>query len=116
MGRSFSYVAHYAWRDFIRGDASAALRLLTKDSFSPEESAVAERLLTWERSASERCARAYLKNSALYRDMDAQDAIRAIRGWMVEKALYELRYELKHRPANVFIPLEGVMALAAGPG
>ena len=116
MGRSFSYVAHYAWRDFIRGDASAALRLLTRDSFSPEESAVAERLLSWERAASERCARAYLKNSGHYRDMDAQDAIRAIRGWMVEKALYELRYELKHRPANVFIPLEGVMALAEGPG
>ena len=114
LGRSFSYVAHYAWREFIRGDASAALRLLTRDSFSPEESAVAERLLAWERAASERCSRAYLKNSGLYRDTDPKDAIRVLRGWMIEKALYELRYELKHRPVNVFIPLEGVLSLAAG--
>jgi len=113
LGRSFSYVAHYAWREFIRGDASAALRLLTKDTFSPEESAVAERLLAWERVASDRCSRAYLKSSDLYRDMDPEDAIRAIRGWMAERGLYELRYELKHRPANVFIPLEGILSLAA---
>ena len=113
LGRSFSYVAHYAWREFIRGDASAALRLLTRDSFSPEESAVAERLLAWERAASERCSRAYLKNSGLYRDTDPKDAIRVLRGWMIEKALYELRYELKHRPENVFIPLEGILWLAA---
>jgi len=113
LARSFSYVAHYAWREFIRGDASAALRLLTMDSFSPEESAVAERLLAWERAASDRCSRAYLKSSGVYRDLDSEDAIRAIRGWTTEKGLYELRYELKHRPANVFIPLEGILSLAA---
>ena len=36
-----------------------------------------------------------------------------IGGWAMEKALYELRYELKHRPQNIFIPLEGVLTLAA---
>jgi maltose alpha-D-glucosyltransferase/alpha-amylase len=111
LNRSFAYVTHYAWRASTRGDASAALRLLTRTSFSPEESVVAERLVAWERAAGERCARAYLVRSALYHDMDPADAIRAIRGWMIEKALYELRYELKHRPENVFIPLEGVMSL-----
>jgi maltose alpha-D-glucosyltransferase/alpha-amylase len=111
--RSFSYVVHYAWREFIHGDASAALRLLTRDSFSPEETRASERLLAWERAAAERCSRAYLKNSVLYRDLNPKDAARAIRGWMTEKALYELRYELKHRPENVFIPLEGILWLAA---
>ena len=38
--------------------------------------------------------------------------MRAIRGWMLEKALYEFRYELKHRPLNIFIPLEGIVSLA----
>jgi maltose alpha-D-glucosyltransferase/alpha-amylase len=113
IGRSYSYVAHYAWREFSRGDASSALRLLTRTSFSPEESAVADRILAWERGASERCSQAYLKSSGLYRDMDPADSGRAIRGWMMEKGLYELRYELKHRLANIFIPLEGIMSLTA---
>ncbi len=114
LGRSFSYVAHYAWREFNRGDASSALRLLTRTSFSPEESAVADRLLAWERAASERCVRGYLENARFYRDLKPEDAMRAIRGWMMEKGLYELRYELKHRPANIFIPLEGILSLAVG--
>jgi maltose alpha-D-glucosyltransferase/alpha-amylase len=114
LGRSFSYVAHYAWREFTHGDASAALRLLTRDALSAEESAVGERLVAWERGASERCSGAYLAKTRAYRDMDRENAVRAIRGWMMEKALYELRYELKHRPLNVLIPLEGVMSLVAG--
>ncbi|HKZ64371.1 MAG TPA: phosphotransferase [Thermoplasmata archaeon] len=113
LGRSFSYVVHYAWREFIGGDASAAFRLMARDALTSEESEVAERLLAWERAASERCSLAYLKASALYPDMDAEHAVRAIRGWMMEKALYELRYELVHRPQNVFIPLDGVVSLAA---
>ena len=47
--------------------------------------------------------------------MDPAVAERALRGWMTEKALYELRYELKHRHENVFIPLEGIISLAAPP-
>lgn len=111
--RSFSYVAHYAWREFARGEASAALRLMTGEVLAPEESSVADRLVAWQHAASERCSRSYLENSSLYRDLGAKDAIATIRAWMMEKALYEVRYELKHRPANVFIPLEGIMALAA---
>jgi len=36
-----------------------------------------------------------------------------IRGWAMEKALYELEYELKYRVSNFPIPLEGIAALAA---
>jgi len=33
----------------------------------------------------------------------------------MEKALYELRYELKHRPQNIFIPVEGLLSFARTP-
>ncbi len=114
MNRSFAYVRDYAWRGFTRGDAASALRFLRRESFTPEESTVAERLAAWERAAVERYTQRYLARSRLYPEMDNAEAWRAIKGWMVEKALYELRYELKHRPPNVFIPLGGVMSLAAG--
>jgi predicted trehalose synthase len=34
----------------------------------------------------------------------------------MEKALYELEYELKHRISNVSIPLDGIVDLAASSG
>jgi maltose alpha-D-glucosyltransferase/alpha-amylase len=37
-----------------------------------------------------------------------------LRAFMLEKALYELRYELNNRPDWVNIPLEGVLELLAG--
>jgi predicted trehalose synthase len=113
MNRSFSYVTHYAWRDFLRGNDTAAVRLLTRAAFSPAEEAVAERLHNWERAATERFVAAYLQRAPHFRHVEPASALRAIRGWMTEKALYELRYELRHRPANIYIPLEGVMSLAA---
>jgi len=112
MNRSFAYVRHYAWREFIRGDASAALRLLSPAELSQEEAAVANRLRGWERAAVERYTQQYLGRSSLYQELEPAEALRGIRGWMMEKALYELRYELKHRPENIFIPLEGVLSLA----
>ena len=44
--------------------------------------------------------------------LEPDTARRVIRGWTLEKALYELRYELKHRPGNARIPLEGILSLA----
>jgi predicted trehalose synthase len=34
----------------------------------------------------------------------------------MEKALYELEYELKHRISNVSIPLDGIAELASSSG
>ena len=115
MNRSFSYVKHYAWRAAVRGDAMAATRLLEPERLEGTERTLASRLLAWETAAADRFATRYLGRTTLYEGLKPDEARRAIRGWMMEKALYEFRYELKYRPANIFIPLEGIVALAASP-
>ena len=112
MNRSFSYVKHYAWRDHVRGDATAALRLLEREKLGGGDATVAQRLQRWEGAAVDRFSRRYLRAAPLYAGLGEEEAMRAIRGWMLEKALYEFRYELKHRPLNIFIPLEGIVSLA----
>src|SRR3990170_4883815 len=116
MNRSFAYVKHYAWREATKGDATAAWRFLHRQEWSPAEETIAYRLTAWESSAVERFTREYMVHAKAYESVDAETAWRVIRGWEIEKALYELRYELKHRPQNIFIPLEGVMSLAASGG
>ncbi len=54
----------------------------------------------------------YLSHSTLHHSTDSREAGLLIRGWAMEKALYELEYELKHRIANFPIPLEGIATLA----
>ncbi len=112
LNRSFSYVKHYAWREALHGDATAATRLLDRDRLADAELALARRLAAWEAAAVDRTSSRYLARSTLYGEVGPEEAIRAIHGWMMEKALYEFRYELKHRPANIFIPLEGIVSLA----
>ncbi len=116
MNRSFSYVRHYAWRDYVHGDATAALQLLEREGLGGAGQTVAQRLLAWETAATERFSRRYLQATRLYPGLEPEEALEAIRGWMMEKALYEFRYELKHRPRNIFIPLEGIVSLATGGG
>src|SRR5213594_2293804 len=112
MNRSFSYVKHYAWRESVRGDATAAMRLLMADALTDSESATARRLLAWEAATTDVFTKRYLSRSSLYEGMRPDEALQAVHGWMMEKALYEFRYELKFRPQNIFIPLEGIMTLA----
>ena len=113
MNRSFAYVKHYAWREATKGDATAAWRFLRREDWSPDEEAFGHRLTSWESAAVDRFTRAYLTRSSAYEAVEPESALRMVRGWAIEKALYELRYELKHRPQNIFIPLEGVLTLAA---
>src|SRR3990170_1074601 len=111
MVRSFSYVTHYAWREFVGGDAMAALARLDPPRLPGSERAVANRLLAWEGGAADWFIRAYLEHTSLYPGLAEDEALQFLRGWMMEKALYELRYELTHRLANVLIPLEGILAI-----
>ncbi len=112
MNRSFSYVKHYAWRAAVRGDAMAATRLLEPEGLEGPERTLADRLFSWETTVAGGFTTRYLAQTTLYEGLRPDEARRAIRGWMMEKALYEFRYELKYRPANIFIPLEGIVALA----
>jgi len=77
----------------------------------PQEAAM-DRMRGWEEDMVGRFTGTYLSHSTLHHTHDAKEAGRLIRGWAMEKALYELEYELKHRVANFPIPLEGIAALA----
>ena len=110
--RSFAYVRHYVIRDFGSDGSNHDPPLEPTSHPVPAES-MSEELTAWEEGMVERFTRAYLTRSALYHDLEAIGARRMIRGWAMEKALYELEYELKYRVSNFPIPLEGIAALAA---
>lgn len=93
MLRSFSYVAEHL--------------ILGASPHSPEE------LRTWSADISQAFLQAYLRamvDSALLPSSDQaiQDLLQV---FLVEKALYELRYEQKNRPDWVQVPLRGLEML-----
>jgi maltose alpha-D-glucosyltransferase/alpha-amylase len=100
MLRSFSYAAHAA-RVQPAGGVSASQTALA---------AVAE----WERAATRHFREGYLKAAeglaSVPADAGAFDAALAL--FLVEKALYELRYEIAQRPDWVAIPLHGLLELS----
>ena len=68
----------------------------------------------WERSASAAFLRAYLETAkgAEFLPVDSADFGRLLDVFLLDKALYEVLYELNARPAWVRIPLMGIMSLA----
>ena len=101
MLRSFAYAA------------AAANRALPKDLPQPERDAIEGRLAAWQAEASEAFLDAYLEaaSGGTFSPPDRADADRVVRFFMLEKALYEIAYELANRPDWVAIPLRGVLAL-----
>ena len=100
MLRSFSYVQHSALRNVVHGE-SEALRL-------------APLARAWEietRGAFVTAYAAAARGSSLF----APDALQPGSGLLgmfeLEKALYELRYELGNRPTWAGIPLQGILDL-----
>jgi maltose alpha-D-glucosyltransferase/alpha-amylase len=72
--------------------------------------------LFWEAWVSAAFERAYL-NAVAASDLlprDAADREAMLRAFIVDKALYELGYELNNRPEWVLIPLNGLMRLVGG--
>ncbi len=97
MLRSLAYAAAVAGRDLPEG----------------ERAATQGRLTAWEAEASRAYLDAYL-DAALggaFLPADRSTAERVLRLFMLEKALYEVAYELANRPDWVAIPLKGVLAL-----
>ncbi len=103
MIRSFAYVRHTVLRERISAEADPSE---TRDAVA--------RLQAWESAMGHSFRDRYLARTSLYPELDRDTAERVVRGWTMEKALYELRYELKHRPATYAIPLDGILALAEG--
>lgn len=112
MIRSFAYARHTVWRSRSGPDAEGFASISAPKEPSAEPRDVFLRLQSWESTMARRFQDHYLARTSLYPELDRDAADRLVRGWAMEKALYELRYELKHRPAQSPIPLDGVLALA----
>ena len=103
MIRSFAYVRHMVL---------PALAEPASEEVVADTRRAGARLQAWEEATVRAFRGEYLARTRLYPEFEPDTAERFVRGWTMEKALYELRYELKHRPANFAIPLDGVLALA----
>ncbi|HEX6210766.1 MAG TPA: maltose alpha-D-glucosyltransferase [Methylomirabilota bacterium] len=105
MLRSLDYAAHAglaAWR-----------------SRQPEDGArLAEWAGFWEAQLSDLFLRSYraAAGQAAFLPADDQALRRLLRVYLIEKAVYELRYELNNRPGWVHIPLGGLARLIGPPG
>ncbi len=99
MVRSFSYAAYVAQR--------------TASPAQPGDGDTAKAWAgAWQRAVSAAFLRAYLDaagSSFLPPVRASFDAL--LRVFALEKALYELRYEINHRPDWVSIPLQGILEL-----
>ncbi len=96
MLRSFHYAAH------------AALEPLSDDR--PRLAAAAE---DWAHRAQAAFLAAWLAatQGAVFRDPDPAAERALLDAFLLEKALYEIRYEVNNRPAWLSIPLRGALAL-----
>jgi maltose alpha-D-glucosyltransferase/alpha-amylase len=105
MLRSFSYAAHFA------------LRHLRDEEAESTREAASDRLIAWarfwENAASTRFLQAYRQtiaaNPALLPEPQSSQALLDV--YLLEKALYELLYELNNRPTWLRIPIFGILSL-----
>lgn len=105
MLRSFSYAAHAG----LEGFAPVA----TEAGHPHRAESLTAWAVFWENSVSTSFLQAYREtisaNSALLPSPVQSQAMLA--AYMLEKALYELLYELNNRPDWLHIPLAGILAL-----
>jgi maltose alpha-D-glucosyltransferase/alpha-amylase len=102
MLRSFSYAAH-----------AAAQRREPSGAAAGSGSALARALADWERDASRHFLEGYAKAAAGLATVPAEQATfrELLELFLIEKAAYELRYEVAHRPDWIAIPLAGLLNL-----
>ena len=105
MLRSFHYAAHASLLNFASDRPEAA-----KDIASLRD--WAER---WYARVSLIFVEHYLKESerASYLPADRSEVSRLLAIFLLDKAIYELGYELNNRPTWIGIPLSGIAALLA---
>ncbi|MBI4497437.1 MAG: putative maltokinase, partial [Chloroflexi bacterium] len=103
MLRSFHYAPHAA----LLGQATGVV-------FRPEDEAVLEPWARcWHRWISAAFLKAYLKTAAgaPFLPKEPADLQVLLETYLLEKAMYEVRYELNSRPDWVRIPLQGILEL-----
>jgi len=100
MLRSFSYAAHVTLMSHTarRGEDVARFELWAR---------------LWERSTAAAFLRAYRETAlgAEFLPCESQDFQRLLGAYWLDKALYELLYELNNRPALVRVPLMGILSV-----
>jgi maltose alpha-D-glucosyltransferase / alpha-amylase len=104
MIRSFSYAAYSGLNEYLAAHEPP--------SGSSNENLAAWAAL-WQNSASSEFLRAYRQAIAVNPVLlpPPQQAQALLRAYLLEKALYELLYELNNRPAWLRIPLAGILTL-----
>jgi maltose alpha-D-glucosyltransferase/alpha-amylase len=110
MVRSFSYAANAAFFRFTEAQTYAI--------GGAENVDLAELTMAWEKAASEEFLRAYRQTIATGGNKTSLDLLPSaaesqslLDAYLLEKALYELLYELNNRVAWLRIPLAGILAL-----
>ena len=95
MLRSFNYAAQAALRRHLTATATAV-----------------EGVSEWERAARDAFLDGYrsrvIPGQVMFLPVNWVDTLRVLRVYELDKALYELRYELRNRPEWVSIPLQGI--------
>jgi len=116
MMRSFGYVQQSALRSVAHNEAEAAR--LTPLARAWELEARAAFLSAYDAAVRDTTARDTTARDTTARDTAAHDALQSGSGLLglfeLEKALYELRYEIGNRPAWVGIPLQGILDWGGG--
>lgn len=102
MLRSFNYAA---WSALFEAGAGDPEKIKTLE----------EHALDWERRASSAFLQGYQETIRGCSSCPSapEDFARLLDLFILEKALYEVRYELANRPAWLRIPVEGIMSLLA---
>jgi maltose alpha-D-glucosyltransferase/alpha-amylase len=102
MLRSFSYAAQMSLSNYTSRLPDSSRTLGKWSQF-------------WEESVADSFLKAYraAAGSAAFLPIDAAGFKALLEAYLLDKALYELNYELENRPAWVHIPLAGILALDA---
>jgi maltose alpha-D-glucosyltransferase/alpha-amylase len=108
MLRSFSYAAYAALDHFTQRHPGAA-RTLEPWALLWQNAVSTEFLAAWRTTVASAAA---LDRSLPQLAPQPVQADRLLKAYLLEKALYELLYELNNRPAWVRLPLAGILALS----
>ncbi|WP_263358032.1 maltose alpha-D-glucosyltransferase [Acidicapsa ligni] len=105
MLRSFSYAAHSGLNQHLAANPESS-RSSGTEALSAWE-------ILWQDSASTEFLQAYRKGIAANPSIlpSPQQSQALLSAYLLEKALYELLYELNNRPEWLRIPLSGILAL-----
>ena len=106
MMRSFGYVQQSALRSVVHNEAEAARLAPLARAWELEVRAAF--LSAYDAAARDAAAR----GAALYESLQPGNGILGL--FELEKALYELRYEISNRPTWVGIPLQGILDWGGG--